>query len=251
MSLFKKVRTLLGSEAVVPTPTDLAEAVAKAVIAQPQALPPAASHPITIRAEALPLASPNILDAHGHNGYLAGQLLVATPLIAGGPFHKSVVYLCSHSAEGAMGFIINQPVETISYGALFHGTDIGNAETMRQMPIYYGGPVERGRGFVLHTNDYFREFSHSASSELAVTTSNLILQDILEGSGPRQAALVVGCAAWAPGQLESEIEQNGWITVPASESLVFNTENELKWATASKLLGISDMAFYSTTVGHG
>jgi putative transcriptional regulator len=102
---------------------------------------------------------------------------------------------------------------------------------------------------VLHSNDYVRDFTLAKGTELSVTASSLILNDIVTGQGPRDAALIVGYAGWTPGQLEAEIEQNSWINVPATRELMFGTENELKWATASKSLGI-DMAFFSTTVGH-
>lgn len=184
------------------------------------------------------------------NGYLTGQLLVATPVIASGAFQKSVIYLFAHSDQGAMGLIINQPIELLNYSALLQGMDSALEKAMEDVPVYFGGPVERNRGFVIHTSDYFRDFSISRHGELAVTASSAILKDIVEGRGPRRSALIVGAAGWTAGQLESEIEQNAWITVPATEALVFNTENDLKWVTASKSLGISDMAFYSHTVGH-
>jgi putative transcriptional regulator len=192
---------------------------------------------------------PNILDANGAHGYLAGQLLVATPVIDSGCFQKAVIYVFAHSAEGAMGLIINQPLELINYEALLEGMNLPKDTAAREIPVHFGGPVERNRGFVIHSSDYVREFSLSRSAEIGVTASSAILKDIVTGNGPKQAALVVGYAGWSAGQLEAEIEQNSWITVPASEALVFGTENDLKWATASKSLGI-DMAFFSTTVGH-
>ena len=148
-----------------------------------------------------------------------------------------------------MGLVINQPIELVNYSALLEGMNLPRDSTNREIPIYFGGPVERGRGFVIHSTDYFREFSLTRSAELAVTSSSSILSDMVKGTGPKHAALVVGCAGWNAGQLEAEIEQNSWISVPATEALVFHTDNDLKWATASKSLGI-DMAFFSTTVGH-
>ena len=192
---------------------------------------------------------PNIIDVGAQSGYLAGQLLVATPVIESGPFQKSVIYIFNHSADGAMGLIINQPIELLNYGALLEGMNLPSDVAQREIPVFFGGPVERGRGFVLHSAEYFRDFSVSCSAELAVTANSAILKDIALGQGPRHAALVVGYAGWSAGQLEHEIEQNSWISVPATEALVFGTESELKWATASKSLGI-DMAFYSMAVGH-
>jgi putative transcriptional regulator len=202
---------------------------------------------ITVGATAF--AAPNILDATAQNGYLAGQMLVATPVIDSGCFQKSVVYVFNHTAEGAMGLIINQPIELVNYAALLDGMDLPKEASEQKIPVYFGGPVERARGFVIHSADYFREFSLARSGDLAVTASSAILSDIVAGNGPKHAALIVGYAGWAAGQLEAEIEQNSWISVPATANLMFGTENELKWATASKSLGV-DMAFFSTTVGH-
>ena len=207
---------------------------------------PAASD-ITIKGSALP--APNIVDASTENGYLAGQLLVATPVIDSGCFQKSVIYVFAHSAEGAMGLIINQPLELVNYSTLLDGTALPKDAANKEIPVFFGGPVERSRGFVIHSADYFRDFSLVRTNELAVTASTAILGDIVAGKGPKDAALIVGYAGWGAGQLEAEIESNSWISVPASADLMFRTENELKWATASKSLGI-DMAFFSTTVGH-
>ena len=221
MKLFRKVKTMLT--------------------------PDASANDIAIRDTAL--HTPNIIEANGQGGYLAGQLLVATPVIESGPFQKSVIYIFNHSSDGAMGLIINQPIELINYSTLLEGMNLPKDTATPEIPVYFGGPVERARGFVIHSTDYFREFSLARSSELAITASSAILGDIVQGNGPKNAALIVGYAGWSAGQLEAEIEQNSWISVPATEKLMFGTENELKWATASKSLGI-DMAFFSTTVGH-
>lgn len=210
---------------------------------------PDLSTPADIAISPRAFSVPNIIDATAKNGYLSGQLLVATPVIDAGCFQKSVIYIFNHSADGAMGLIINQPIELVNTTALLEGMDLPKDAHDRQIPIFFGGPVERARGFVIHSTDYIRDFTLARSAELAVTASSAILNDILAGIGPKNAALVVGYAGWQAGQLEAEIEQNSWINVPATESLMFGTENDLKWATASKSLGI-DMAFYSTTVGH-
>lgn len=195
------------------------------------------------------IGTPNVIDASRQRGYLAGQLLVATPVIDAGCFHKAVVYMFAHTAEGAAGLIINQPLELVHYSALIEGMAVPQDTTSGALPVYFGGPVERSRGFVIHSTDYVRDFTLARGPELAVTASSAIVADIVAGRGPQQAALVAGSAGWAAGQLEAEIEANSWITVPASAALMFGTENDLKWATASKSLGI-DMAFFSTTVGH-
>lgn len=222
MNLFRKVKTMLND-------------------------PASPDSQITIGEDLVP--SPQIIDGSASKGYLTGQLLVATPVIDSGPFQKSVIYLFNHSAEGSMGLIINQPIELVNYTALLQGIDLPKEMPMREMPVHFGGPVERSRGFVIHSIDYHREFTLNRTGEIAVTASSAILKDIVSGQGPKKAALIVGYAGWQAGQLEAEIESNSWISVPATEKLVFGTENELKWATASKSLGI-DMAFYSTAVGH-
>lgn len=221
MKFFRKVKTMITPES---SPTD-----------------------ITVSHAAI--GTPNIIDASAQKGYLAGQLLVATPVIDSGCFQKSVIYVFNHSADGAMGLIINQPIELVNYGTLIEGMNLPAEAATKNIPVYFGGPVERARGFVLHSTDYFREFSLMKSGELAITASSNILADIARGEGPKDAVLIVGYAGWSAGQLEAEIEQNSWISVPATHELVFGTENDLKWATASKSLGI-DMAFFSTTVGH-
>ena len=195
------------------------------------------------------IGAPNIIDGSAHAGYLSGQLLVATPVIDSGMFQKSVIYVFNHSAEGAMGLIINQQLELVNYSALLEGMNLPKDTATREIPVYFGGPVERTRGFVIHSTDYVRDFSLARSAEVVVTASSAILSDIVAGNGPKHASLIVGYAGWSAGQLEAEIEQNSWISVPATEQLVFGTTNDLKWATASKSLGI-DMAFFSTTVGH-
>ncbi len=222
MKLLRKVKTMLTTDA-------------------------SSSPEITIAKSAF--SAPNILDASAESGYLTGQLLVATPVIDTGCFQKAVVYIFNHSADGAMGLIINQPIELVNYSTLVEGMDLPKDNSNREIPVYFGGPVERARGFVIHSTDYYKDFSLARSGELAVTASSAILSDIVEGRGPKHSALIVGYAGWTAGQLEAEIEQNSWISVPATEKLMFGTENELKWATASKSLGI-DMAFFSTTVGH-
>lgn len=192
---------------------------------------------------------PHVQDAGIGQGYLAGQLLVATPLISEGCFQKSVVYVFAHNDDGAMGVIINQPLEMVKFSALVEGFSANEKTDSLELPVYYGGPVDRHRGFVLHSADYIREHTLIRHSDVAITASNTVLRDIAEGKGPKHAQLHVGFSGWSAGQLEQEIEQNSWIHVPTTQALIFETANDLKWATASKSLGI-DMNFFSTTVGH-
>lgn len=213
-------------------------------------LSPTVEHSITLRSE--PLNNPGIHMLDGRkqqDGYLSGQLLVATPLIDSGPFQRSVVFVFAHGLDGAMGIMVNQPLEMVHFSSLIEGFKLPEGTENKEIPVYYGGPVERNRGFVIHTNDFARDYTLAVHRDVSVTASSAILNDILAGNGPRKSALVVGYAGWEQGQLEQEIEQNSWIVVPSSPALIFDTEDEIKWATASKSLGV-DMAFFSTVAGH-
>jgi len=196
-----------------------------------------------------PEFEPKRFTIHRSEGYLAGQLLVSTPLITSSCFHRSVVYLFAHNGEGAMGIIVNQPLETVGYNSLLDENDIPAAQQSEEISVYYGGPVDRTRGFVIHTDDYNKGETLIQGNGIAVSANTGILRDMLHEQGPQQSLLIVGYAGWAAGQLEQEIEENSWITVPASPSLIFATENDMKWTMASQSLGI-DMNFFSHTVGH-
>lgn len=180
---------------------------------------------------------------------LAGNLLVATPLVNGSIFKKSVIYLFAHNEDGAMGCIINQPVESVHYSSLMDEDELSEPPTKEELTVYFGGPVERARGFVLHTPDYNPEDSLISHPNVSITAASSILHDMVKGSGPARASLMVGYAGWSAGQLEQELESNSWITVPATDELLFNTPDELKWSLATQSLGF-DMSAYSHAVGH-
>lgn len=183
------------------------------------------------------------------DGYFEGQLLVATPTVVGDLFNQSVVYLFAHNDQGAMGVIINKPMEMVHYASLLQQLGIEVSANTRDIGVYMGGPVETSRGFVLHSSDYESLESISHDSHLMITASAKILRDIAEGRGPSDALMTVGYAGWAPGQLEGEIESNSWIIVPATPELVFQTPDEMKWALAAKSLGV-DMGRFSSFAGH-
>ncbi len=204
---------------------------------------------ITMPSAQSTIRAPHIIDGRNQSeGYLTGQLLVATQLISGSCFQKSVVYVFQHNDEGAMGLVINQPLERVSFNSLLD-TKSPDATADIQIPVYFGGPVEKTRGFVLHSADYFSETSLVRHGDIAITASSSILTDMAAGRGPKHSMLCVGYAGWQTGQLEGEIAENSWLTVPTTGSLLFTTEDDLKWATAGKSLGV-DMHFYSSTVGH-
>ncbi len=184
-----------------------------------------------------------------HEGYLEGQLLVATPLVVGDFFTHSVIYLFAHNAHGAMGVIVNKPLEMVHYASLFAQLGIEVTPQAQDLPVYLGGPVEESRGFVLHSADYNSGDGLVHENKIALTASTQILKDIAAGKGPARRMLTIGYAGWAPGQLESEIEANSWITVAATPDLIFGTDDDAKWAVAAKSLGV-DMSRYSSFIGH-
>ena len=154
--------------------------------------------------------------------YLDGQLLIAMPGMSDPRFDRSVIYMCAHSEQGAMGIIINKTTPMMSFGELLSQLDLTGDEPLEppdalmQMPVLFGGPVEQGRGFVLHTSDYFTaDSSLPVAENIALTATVDILRAMARGEGPEHAVLALGYSGWAPGQLENEIQHNGWLTCPA------------------------------------
>ncbi len=198
----------------------------------------------------------NTPDKDG-NGYFDGQLLVAMPLMSDRRFARSVIYLCAHSDEGAMGLIINQSAPNISFPDLLTRLEIGAPdvndimpEKIESIPIHVGGPVETGRGFVLHSADYFSDDSTLAiDADTCLTATVDILRAIADGAGPKQSILALGYAGWSAGQLEDEIQSNGWLNCPADPDLVFDTSLEDKYDVALSRLGI-DPSHLVSDAGH-
>ena len=181
--------------------------------------------------------------------FLGGKLLVAMPNMTDTRFERTVVYVCSHSDKGAMGLIINKPASHMTFPELLTQLEI-TVDSPHSIPINKGGPVETGRGFVLHSADY-----HTADSTLRVTpsiglTATLdVLRAIADGRGPRKAILALGYAGWSPGQLEEEILGNGWLHCDADERLVFGDNQDNKWSGALSKLGI-DPPLLMSVAGH-
>ena len=190
-----------------------------------------------------------VIFGNDSKGSLAGHLLVATPLIQDGCFARSVVYMCAHNEGGAMGLIVNYTIDSIQMADVLAQLDIRGDAPSRDFPVHFGGPVEANRGFVVHSADYAPEDSLFSANGVAVTANISALQAIGRGQGPRKGMLALGYAGWSSGQLEQEIESGGWMVVPATPQLVFDTDNELKWNLAMGTLGI-DVGHYSTDVGH-
>lgn len=182
-------------------------------------------------------------------GSLAGLLLAATPAIESGCFARSVIYLCSHNSQGAMGIIVNYPIDNVDMTEVFDQLSIPAKAGARHLPIHFGGPVEAGRGFMVHSDDFSSPEPLIAQDGMVVSANASVLHALAEGKGPHKGLLTLGYSGWSPGQLESEIESGSWLTVPATSSLVFAEDNDTKWNLAVGSLGI-DMGHFSTVVGH-
>ncbi len=181
---------------------------------------------------------------------LTGQLLVAMPQMQDQRFVRSVIYMCAHSEEvGAMGLVVNKLLGSLTMGELLAQLEISPNRASRSQPVHFGGPVEAGRGFVLHTADYREEGTMVIDGNIAVTATLEILRAIGKGEGPRRCLLALGYAGWAPGQLDAEIQANGWLAVDADDDLVFDPDFDGKWQRALKKLGI-DLSMLSSDAGH-
>ena len=190
-------------------------------------------------------------------GYLDGQMLVAMPTMPDERFQRTVIYICAHSPEGAMGIVLNKPASDLSFPDLLVQLDIIPERDAIRLPsrvgrmnVLIGGPVETSRGFVLHTPDFFIEQSTLPIDEGVCLTATVdILRAIAKGGGPKTALLALGYASWSAGQLESEIQANGWLHCAADRDLVFHAALEAKYERAISKIGI-DLGMLSTQAGH-
>lgn len=174
---------------------------------------------------------------------LSGKLLIAMPGMGDPRFDRSVIYLCAHSPEGAMGLIVNKPASDLSFGDLLDQLEIPRGEAGQDIRVHFGGPVEHGRGFVLHSADYTSETDSTlqVDDRFGLTATLDILKDMARGTGPAQSLLALGYAGWGPGQLETEIAQNGWLTSDGEAGIVFDPDDSGKWGRALKHLGIDPL----------
>lgn len=177
---------------------------------------------------------------------LAGQLLVAMPQMGDARFERSVIYLCAHSAEGALGLVINRPFRKLTFSDLLEQLDIERGPQAQQFHVLAGGPVEEGRGFVLHTDDYLRDDTLKVERGFALTATIEILKAMARGEGPARSILALGYSGWGPGQLEREITENGWLHVPADQALVFDRELDTKWERALAKLRVTPASLSGT-----
>lgn len=187
------------------------------------------------------LADFGFMESRNTEMDLSGKLLIAMPGMGDSRFDRSVVYMCAHSPEGAMGLIINKPAPELSFSELLRQLGIPGGGDERNIRVHLGGPVEHGRGFVLHSDEYHSKSDTTLNVDdgFGLTATLDILSDIARGDGPVQSLLALGYAGWGPGQLEAEITQNGWLTCDASAPLVFDDDDCGKWANALKHMGIN------------
>ncbi len=186
------------------------------------------------------------LDA---SGYMTGQLLIAMPNMADPRFARTVIYLCAHSDEGAMGLVINKPMPQITFVDLLEQLDIETEGTVEDQMVHFGGPVESGRGFVLHSGEFQREGTMMVDDVVGLTATIDILRAIAAGDGPDKHLLALGYAGWGPGQLDGEIQANGWLHAPADDAILFDHDLSTKWERSIAKLGVSP-AMLSGDAGH-
>lgn len=184
--------------------------------------------------------------------YLTGHLLIAMPAMQDPNFARTVTYICEHSDQGALGIVINRPLD-MNLGAIFEQLSLDPADPgLARQPVLHGGPVHQERGFVLHEPPPAeQEFDSSVavSEAIRVTTSQDVLTALASGQGPRRAVVALGYAGWGAGQLEDELAQNAWLSVPAAPHILFDTPFELRWRESARLLGI-DLSTMSSQAGH-
>jgi putative transcriptional regulator len=196
-------------------------------------------------------------NASGKRSFLDGQMLIAMPTMRDERFSRSVIYLCAHSSEGAMGIVINNPARDITFPDLLVKLEVIPQEERIQLRpsagavrVLKGGPVETQRGFVLHSADYYAENSTLPIDDGVCLTATVdILKAIAHGSGPASAVLALGYAGWAPGQLESEIQANGWLHCASDADLIFGSDAGTKYQRALQKIGI-DLGMLSSEAGH-
>jgi putative transcriptional regulator len=197
------------------------------------------------------------MSERGKQGFLDGQMLIAMPTMGDERFSRTVIYMCAHSADGAMGIVVNQPAANISFSDLLVQLEVVPSAELIQLPpraggvrVLKGGPVDTQRGFVLHSADFYIENSTLPIDDGICLTATLdILKAIAKGEGPASAVLALGYAGWAPGQLETEIHQNGWLHCAADRELIFGSDAQGKYSLALKKIGI-DLGMLSSEAGH-
>jgi putative transcriptional regulator len=187
--------------------------------------------------------------AHHHEGYLSGQLLIAMPGMPDSRFSRSVIYLCSHNEHGAMGLIVNQIMEAVNFSDLLVAMRIEASCVEGGRSVHFGGPVETERGFVLHSADYDCEGTMQIKDNVSLTATVDILRLIASGAGPRNSLFALGYVGWGPGQLDSEIQGNGWMFGTAETEILFGDNHSDKWSLSASRAGI-DFSVVSSEGGN-
>lgn len=181
---------------------------------------------------------------------LQNHFLIAMPLMSEFNFARAVVYICAHNPEGAMGIVINRPLSDIRLGEVLSQMEISNENsTVNDTQVFLGGPIQPERGFIIHRPNIPWQSTLITSPELGVTSSQDILQALVEGKGPKEFIVLLGYAGWGPNQLEEEVAKNYWLTTPADPHILFDTPSEDRWGAAAALLGV-DITNLSSEAGH-
>ena len=170
---------------------------------------------------------------------LTGQVIVSMPSLQDERFYKTVIYICAHSSEGSMGIIINKKIDYDLFPNLLEQLGIDKPINNKKLFLRYGGPVETGRGFVLHSDDIVRKETLNIHKGVALTSTSEFFEDLAKGKGPKNSILALGYAGWQSGQLENEIMQNSWMSLPVETNFLFDDALSKKWDEAYKLLGIN------------
>ena len=181
--------------------------------------------------------------------YVTGQLLIAMPTMLDPRFKQTVIYICTHTSEGAMGLVINRLFETVYFNDLLSQLDIQPSLGINDIRVHYGGPMESSRGFVLHTSDFVHESTMSMHDGVFLTVSVDVLKAMANGNGPKSSLLALGYAGWGPGQLDSELQTHSWLNMQADPVLVFDPNIETKWERSITKMGIN-IASFSGEYGH-
>jgi putative transcriptional regulator len=181
--------------------------------------------------------------------WLTGQLLIAMPAMRDPRFIQSVIFICAHNPDGAMGVVLNRPIKAPNFPDLLQQLGVEPQPPLRQLPVGTGGPVDDKRGFVLHSSDWTAEGSLEIDDQHVLSANLDILRAVAAGGGPERARLVLGYAGWGAGQLDEEMKQNSWLNVPADESIIYDTDYNTKWQRALATMHINP-AQLSTGAGH-
>lgn len=188
-------------------------------------------------------------DPKNADPYMSGRLLIAMPGVTDDRFAQSVIYVCAHGPEGAMGLVLNRVHADFTFGDMMSQLGLPSTPEVETIRVHFGGPVDEGRGFVLHSPDYIQDSTMLVDDHVALTATMDILTDIATGGGPAHSLLALGYAGWAPGQLDGEIQANGWLHVDADPDLVFDDDLDAMWSRAMAKIGV-DPLLLSEEAGH-